>query len=155
REASARGALAVRQGAVEVLDMSFWQDRPVLVTGATGLVGSSLVPRLLSSGARVCVLVRDWDPQSELIRSGAIERCRVVSGRLESIDDVERALVEHEVETVFHLGAQTQVGTGYRSPHATFESNIRGSYTLFEACRRHAGSVGRIVVASSDKAYGE
>src|SRR5262249_12749649 len=97
----------------------------------------------------------DWDPQSELIRSGAIERCRVVSGRLESIDDVERALVEHEVETVFHLGAQTQVGTGYRSPHATFESNIRGSYTLFEACRPHAGSVGRIVVASSDKAYGE
>src|SRR5262245_54397420 len=110
--------------------MSFWKDRNVLVTGATGLVGSTLVPRLLEKGARVAVLVRDWDPQSELIRSGAIKSCRVVSGRLESVSDVERALVENEVETVFHLGAQTVVGTGYRSPYQTFESNIRGSYTL-------------------------
>jgi CDP-glucose 4,6-dehydratase len=100
-------------------------------------------------------LVRDWDPQSELIRSGEIDVCRVVSGRLESIADVERALVEHEIETVFHLGAQTVVGTGYRSPYATFESNIRGSYTIFEACRRHGAAVGRVIVASSDKAYGE
>lgn len=135
--------------------MSFWKDRSVLVTGATGLVGSALVPRLRDAGARVCVLVRDWDPQSELIRSGDISACRVVSGRLESMPDVERALVEHEVETVFHLGAQTVVGTGYRSPYATFESNIRGSYTLFEACRRHANTIRRVVVASSDKAYGE
>jgi CDP-glucose 4,6-dehydratase len=133
--------------------MTFWRDRSVLVTGATGLVGSALVPRLLEAGARVAVLVRDWDPQSELIRGGAINACRVVSGRLESMADVERALVEHDVETVFHLGAQTVVGTGYRSPYATFESNIRGSYTLFEACRRHAAR--RVVVASSDKAYGE
>lgn len=135
--------------------MSFWKDRAVLVTGATGLVGSALVPKLVEEGARVCVLVRDWDPQSELIRSGAIRNCRVVSGRLESVSDVERALVEHDVETVFHLGAQTVVGTGYRSPYATFESNIRGSYTLFEACRRHAAFISRVVVASSDKAYGE
>ena len=133
--------------------MSFWKDRSVFVTGATGLVGSALVPRLLDAGARVAVLVRDWDPQSELIRGGAVNACRVVSGRLESMADVERALVEHDVETVFHLGAQTVVGTGYRSPYGTFESNIRGSYTLFEACRRHAAR--RVVVASSDKAYGE
>jgi CDP-glucose 4,6-dehydratase len=138
-----------------VLGVTFWRDRSVLVTGATGLVGSALVPGLLEAGARVCVLVRDWDPQSELIRSGVIGACRVVSGRLESMSDVERALVEHGVETVFHLGAQTVVGTGYRSPYATFESNIRGSYTLFEACRRHADVVRRVVVASSDKAYGE
>lgn len=137
-----------------MLGVTFWKDRSVLVTGATGLVGSALVPELLEAGARVCVLVRDWDPQSELIRSGVIGACRVVSGRLESMPDVERALVEHDVETVFHLGAQTVVGTGYRSPYATFESNIRGSYTLFEACRRHADAV-RVVVASSDKAYGE
>jgi CDP-glucose 4,6-dehydratase len=137
-----------------VLGVNFWKDRSVLVTGATGLVGSALVPELLKAGARVCVLVRDWDPQSELIRSGVIRACRVVSGRLESMPDVERALVEHDVQTVFHLGAQTVVGTGYRSPYATFESNIRGSYTLFEACRRYADAI-RVVVASSDKAYGE
>jgi CDP-glucose 4,6-dehydratase len=135
--------------------MTFWSGRSVLVTGATGLVGSALVPRLTDSGAVVTVLVRDWDPQSELIRSGAVNSCRVVSGRLESLNDVERAVTDHEIDTVFHLGAQTIVETGFRSPLATFESNIRGSYTLFEACRRQRDLVSRIVVASSDKAYGD
>lgn len=138
-----------------MLAVSFWKDRSVLVTGATGLVGSALVPRLQETGARVCALVRDWDPQAELIRSGAIQKCRVVSGQLESLHDLERALVEHDVDTVFHLGAQTVVGVGFRSPYATFESNVRGSYTLFEACRRQGDVVRRVVVASSDKAYGE
>jgi CDP-glucose 4,6-dehydratase len=137
------------------MGMTFWGGRSVLVTGATGLVGSALVPRLIASGARVTAFVRDWDPQSELIRSGTVASCRVVSGRLESADDVERAIVEQEVDTVFHLGAQTLVETGLRSPLATFESNIRGSYNLFEACRRQRDLVRRIVVASSDKAYGE
>ena len=61
---------------------------------------------------------------------------------------------EHEIDTVFHLGAQTIVGTALRSPLSTFESNIRGSYQLLEVCRRHKNMVKRIVVASSDKAYG-
>jgi CDP-glucose 4,6-dehydratase len=135
--------------------MSPWQDRRVLVTGATGLVGSWLCARLLKEGAAVIVLVRDWDPQSELLRSGAIQRCSVVSGQLESYAEVERAINEQEVDSVFHLGAQTIVGTALRSPLPTFEANIRGSYNLLEACRVHAGLVKRIVVASSDKAYGD
>ncbi|HUM02886.1 MAG TPA: NAD-dependent epimerase/dehydratase family protein [Thermoanaerobaculia bacterium] len=135
--------------------MSDGEGRVVLVTGATGLVGSWLVPKLLSRGATVVALVRDADPQSELVRSGAIARCTVVSGRLESLADLERAIVEAEVDTVFHLGAQTIVGTAYRSPLATFEANVRGTYNLLEACRRQSDLVRRIVVASSDKAYGE
>lgn len=135
--------------------MSAWKDRRVLVTGATGLVGSWLCARLLKEGASVVVLVRDWDPQSELLRGGAIRRCSVVSGRLEDYADVERAINEQEVDSVFHLGAQTIVGTALRSPLPTFEANIRGSYHLLEACRVHGGLVRRIVVASSDKAYGD
>jgi CDP-glucose 4,6-dehydratase len=135
--------------------MSGWSGRTVLVTGATGLVGSWLVPKLLSRGAKIVALVRDTDPQSELVRSGTIARCSVVAGRLESFADLERAVVESEVDTVFHLGAQTIVGTAYRSPLATFEANVRGTYNLLEACRRQSGLVRRIVVASSDKAYGE
>jgi CDP-glucose 4,6-dehydratase len=132
-----------------------WNERRVFVTGASGIVGSWLVKRLLADGAYVAVLVRDWDPQSELIRSGDVRRTAVVSGRLEDCDTLERALSEHEVDTVFHLGAQTIVGTALRSPLVTFEANVRGSYNLLEACRRQGSVVKRVVVASSDKAYGD
>jgi CDP-glucose 4,6-dehydratase len=132
-----------------------WQNRRALVTGATGLVGSWLCRRLLDYGARVVALVRDWDPQSELIRSGRIGQCSVITGRLEDYATLERALSEHAIDTVFHLGAQTIVDTARRSPLATFESNIRGTYNLLEACRVHHDLVTHIVVASSDKAYGE
>ena len=132
-----------------------WDCSRALVTGATGLIGGWLVRRLLEMGARVIVFVRDWDPQSELIRSGAVSRTTVVNGRLEEYGSVERAINEYEIDTVFHLGAQTIVGTAFRNPLSTFESNIRGTYNLLEACRIHRELVQRIVVASSDKAYGE
>ena len=136
-------------------DSVFWDNKNVLVTGATGLVGSWLTARLVKLGARVAILVRDWDPQSELVRSGTISRVTVVSGRLEEYADCERAISEHDIDTVFHLGAQTIVGTALRSPLATFEANIRGTYNLLEACRVHAKLVKRVLVASSDKAYGD
>jgi CDP-glucose 4,6-dehydratase len=134
---------------------SFWHERRVFVTGATGLVGSWLVQALLERGAYVVALVRDWDPQSQLMRSGAIQRVSVVSGALEEFPTLERAITEHEIEAVFHLGAQTIVGSALKSPLNTFESNIRGSYNLLEACRVRSDSVKRVVVASSDKAYGD
>ncbi len=137
------------------MSASEWNNRRVLVTGATGIVGSWLVRRLVDAGASVVVLVRDHDPQSELLRSGTIGRCAVVDGRLEIPGDVERAINEHEVDTVFHLGAQTIVGTALRNPVPTFEANIRGSYLLLDACRVHAGLVKRVLIASSDKAYGD
>ncbi len=131
-----------------------WKQHRVFVTGATGIVGSWLVKRLLQEGAYVVVLVRDWDPQSELIRSEAIRRTSVVQGALEEYATLERAVNEHEIDTVFHLGAQTIVGTAFRNPLATFEANIRGTYNLLEACRVHSHLVKRVVIASSDKAYG-
>jgi CDP-glucose 4,6-dehydratase len=118
-------------------------------------VGTWLCRQLLKEGASIVALVRDWDPQSDLLRSGDVQACTVVSGRLETYADCERALCDHEVDTVFHLGAQTIVGTALRAPLATFEVNIRGTYHLLEACRLHQDLVQRIVVASSDKAYGE
>lgn len=133
---------------------AFWRDRPVLVTGATGLIGSWLVKELLERGARVVAFVLDADPHSELLRSGDLARCHVVNGDLARFEDVERAVNLHDVDTVFHLGAQTLVGVAHRFPLATFESNIRGTYHVMEVCRLHRELVGRIVVASSDKAYG-
>jgi CDP-glucose 4,6-dehydratase len=131
-----------------------WRGRRVLVTGATGMVGSWLVRDLLARGADVVCLVIDADPQSELYRSGDVLRTTVVTGRLEYFADVERAINAQEVDTVFHLGAQTIVGTARRDPLGTFEANIRGTYHVLEACRRHSALVKRVVVASSDKAYG-
>jgi CDP-glucose 4,6-dehydratase len=124
------------------------------VTGATGMVGSALVRRLVDAGTDVAVLVIDADPRSELYRSGTIESTTVVSGRLEDLDTVERAITVHEPDTVYHLGAQTLVGAARRSPLLTLETNVRGTWNVLEACRRHPGVVARVVVASSDKAYG-
>jgi CDP-glucose 4,6-dehydratase len=133
---------------------SHWGARRVLVTGATGMVGSWLVKELLARSAYVVALVRDADPQSELLRSGDIAKVAVVNGGLEDFGTVERAINEHETDTVFHLGAQTIVGVAHRFPLATWEANVRGTYNLLEACRIHSDLVERIVVASSDKAYG-
>lgn len=132
-----------------------WQGRRVLVTGATGIVGSWLTKQLLARGAEVVALIRDQDPQSELYRSGDVNRVSVVNGELEDYRTCERAINEHEVDTVMHLGAQTIVGAAARSPLATLDANIKGTYNLLEACRVHSNLVERVVVASSDKAYGE
>jgi CDP-glucose 4,6-dehydratase len=132
----------------------FWQDRPVLLTGATGLVGSWLARRLVEAGADVVCLIRDWVPQSELVRTRTLESIKVVRGDVRDRDLLERAIGEYEASTVIHLAAQTIVGTANRNPISTFESNIQGTWNLLEACRRSPG-VGSIVIASSDKAYGD
>lgn len=133
---------------------TYWADKRVLVTGATGMVGSWLTKWLVDAGAYTSVLVADADPQSELIRSGYVARVSVMNGRLESYDDVERAINNQEVDTVFHLGAQPIVGAAHRSPRHTFESNIQGTWNVLDACRVLSPMVKRVVVASSDKAYG-
>lgn len=136
------------------LNSGFWQDRAVLITGATGLVGSWMTKRLLGVGSEVVCLVRDWVPQSELVRSGAIEKVKVVRGDVRDQELLERTLGEYEIRTVFHLAAQTIVGVANRNPISTFETNIAGTWALLEACRR-SPAVAQIVIASSDKAYGD
>ena len=132
----------------------FWCDRPVLLTGATGLLGSWLVKRLLESGADVVCLVRDWVPQSELVRSGTLERVKVVRGDVCDGELDERVLGEYEIDTVFHVAAQTIVPIANRNPVSTLQTNVAGTWTLLEACRR-SSLVKQIVLASSDKAYGD
>lgn len=132
----------------------FWVDRPTLVTGATGLVGSWLVKRLVEASADVVCLVRDWVPQSELVRSGTLERAKVARGDVRDQALLERVIAESEIDTVIHLAAQTIVPVAGRNPISTFETNIAGTWALLEACRRNS-SVKQVVLASSDKAYGE
>ncbi len=136
------------------MDKHFWLDRPTLVTGASGLVGSWLVRRLVEAGADVVALVRDWVPQSELVRSGHLDRIKIVRGDVRDQATLERVLGEYEIQTVIHLAAQTIVTIANRNPVSTFEANIAGTWALLEACRR-SPRVAQIVLASSDKAYGD
>jgi CDP-glucose 4,6-dehydratase len=134
--------------------LTSWRDRRVLVTGATGIVGSHLCAKLVDIGAYVFALVRDDDPHSSFYRDGIAQQCSIVRGELQSFDTCMRAINGHDVDVVFHLGAQTLVETALRDPLETFESNLRGTYNLLEAARR-LGIVKAFVVASSDKAYGD
>jgi CDP-glucose 4,6-dehydratase len=132
----------------------FWRDRPTLVTGGTGLVGSWLVSRLIEDGADVVCLIRDWVPQSALIGGDAIRQVKSVRGDVRDQKLLERVLGEYEIDTVLHLAAQTIVPIANRNPVSTFETNVAGTWALLEACRR-SPMVKQIVVASSDKSYGE
>lgn len=134
---------------------SFWNGRQVLLTGASGLVGSWLVEDLLSQGARVVCLVRDRVPDSRFFSEGFDRKVVVASGELEDRNAVERVINEYEPATIFHLGAQTIVQTANRSPLHTFRANIEGTWNLLEACRTHGKVVEQVIVASSDKAYGD
>jgi CDP-glucose 4,6-dehydratase len=133
--------------------MSFWERRRVLVTGCTGFLGFWLTQSLVARGAEVVGLVRDRVPWSPFFRSGLDRRVSVVDGDLGDLSLLQRALGEYEVQTVFHLAAQAIVGVANHDPLSTFESNIRGTWLLLEACR-HARHVTGVVTTSSDKAYG-
>ncbi len=132
---------------------SFWKNRNAFVTGATGFVGANLVAELVAQGANVICLQRDEIQPNSLNLLGLRDKVTVVRGSVDDIALMSRVLNEYEIDAVFHLAAQALVGAANRSPVSTFESNIRGTYLLLEACR-NSSTVKRVVVASSDKAYG-
>ena len=131
----------------------YWVNRNVFVSGCTGLLGSWLVKELLRRGANIVGLIRDWVPRSNLILQDSINKITAVRGEIENYSLLERVVNEYEIETVFHLAAQTIVGIANKSPLSTFEANIKGTWNILEACR-HIPTVKRIILASSDKAYG-
>lgn len=132
----------------------FWKLRNVFITGCSGFLGSWLVEHLLKEGANIIGLVRDFIPQSSFFRLKLNEKVTVIEGALGDYFLLERTLNEYAIDTVFHLAAQTIVGAGHRNPLSTLETNVRGTWHLLEACRRNHSLVRRIVVSSSDKAYG-
>lgn len=132
----------------------FWRNKNVFITGCTGLLGSWLTKALADRGASVVGLVRDNVPRANFSRLGLDKYINTVRGEVEDYFLLERIINEYEVNTVFHLAAQTIVTIANRNPLATFEANIKGTWNLLEACRRNP-TVKRIIAASSDKAYGE
>src|SRR3954453_19437126 len=133
--------------------MSFWRGRRTFITGCTGFLGWNMTEELIARGAAVVGLVRDDKSRSQFHVRRLSEQIDIVHGRVEDFDLIERALNEYEIDTVIHLAAQAIVGVANRNPLATFETNIKGTWGLLEACRRN-GQVSRVVAASSDKPYG-
>lgn len=137
------------------MDMNeFWKDRNVFITGANGLVGSWLTKELVNRGANAVVLIRDFIPRDSLLNGIYDDLGAVVNGSITDYPLVERIFNEYEIDCCFHLAAQTIVGIANRSPLSTFESNIKGTWNVLEAAR-NSKLIKRLIVASSDKAYGE
>ncbi|MGI8491280.1 MAG: GDP-mannose 4,6-dehydratase, partial [Acidimicrobiales bacterium] len=134
-------------------DRAFWKHRSVAVTGGTGFLGSHLVGQLVDAGAAVVVLVRDLVPRTS-VALGWTGRVHEVTGSVDDQSVVERLLGEYAAETVFHLAAQSQVEVSNRNPVSTFEANVAGTWTVLDAARR-SPTVSEVILASSDKAYGE
>ncbi len=142
----------------ESIQRSPLQGKQVFITGATGLLGSHLTRLLCEQGAQVIALIRDSIPQSLFYSPepdwSLDKKVITVRGEIENFDLLERVINEYEIETVFHLAAQTIVGTANRHPRATFEANIAGTWNILEAARVHPSKIKQIIIASSDKAYG-
>lgn len=136
------------------MSKAYWKNKNVFITGCTGLLGSWLVKDLVEKGANVTGLIRDWVPKSNLILQDLINKINTVRGDINNYFLMERVLNEYEIDTVFHLAAQTIVNIANRNPISSFETNIKGTWNILEACRRNP-TVERVIVASSDKAYGE
>ena len=123
-----------------------------LVTGGRGFAGSWLVKALLEAGAEVTSLDRGAAAPTGLDLLGIAGEIEDVTGDLRDGEMVRALLRERSIDCIFHLAAQPIVGDANASPVPTFETNIGGTWVLLEACRER--DVGRVVVASSDKAYG-
>jgi len=133
---------------------NYWKNKNVFITGATGFLGSWLTKYLLDENSNITALVRDWVPKSKLIYDDSINKINIVRGNIEDYLLLERIINEYEINTVFHIAAQTIVGIANNNPLSTFESNIKGTWNILEACRKTT-NVKKVIVASSDKAYGD
>jgi CDP-glucose 4,6-dehydratase len=132
-----------------------WKNKNVFITGSTGFIGCWLTKELVESGAKVTGLVRDVVPQSAFFQFNLHKKINIVNGKIDNLQLLKRIISEYEIDTVFHLAAQTQVEIAHQNPLSTFETNIMGTCNILEACRTNGLYVKRIIVASTDKAYGE
>lgn len=132
-----------------------WKNKRVLITGATGFVGTWLAKDLVEKGADVIAFIRDEVPNSPIRWMGVYDKIfAAAKGDLTNYESLKRVFNEYEIDTCFHLAAQPIVTVANRNPAWTFEVNIKGSWNVFEAARV-SETIKRIVIASTDKVYGE
>ena len=133
---------------------NFWKDRKIFITGINGFVGANLAKSFINKGASVYGLIRNYNPNSFLYFEKINKKITLINGDITDFSLMKRIIAEEGIQHVFHLAAQVEVGTALEYPYLTWESNIRGTYTLLEAIREIKNDIESIIIASSDKAYG-
>jgi CDP-glucose 4,6-dehydratase len=133
---------------------NYWRNKKVFVTGINGFVGGNLCKALIDSGAQVFGLIRNRNQNTFISHEKLESKIRVFYGDLCDKDLISQIISEEQINSVFHLAAQVEVGVGMANPFLTLETNVRGTYTLLESCRLFPSTIESIVIASSDKAYG-
>ena len=134
---------------------NYLNGKKILITGVNGFVGGNIAKKLVQLGAEVFGLVRTRTFNSFLCYENVDKKISLVEGELSNLQLLSRIISEEEISIIFHLAAQVEVGVGLINPYLTFETNVRGTYTLMEAARLFPTTVEAIIVASSDKSYGE
>lgn len=130
---------------------NFWLGRSVLVTGGTGLIGRWLTCVLASAGASVSAIHWKQAPPASSENEDSFAHVDWVNGSVADAAFLESVFAKSQPEIVFHLAARSLTGAAESDPAATLETNVRGVWILFEACRRHC--VRSVVVASSGQVY--
>ncbi len=136
------------------MDKISWKNSKILVTGADGFIGSHVAKALIEKGSEVATIIRDIKKESSIDVLGLKKDINIVHGDLVNYADCERAINEYGINFCFHIAAQAIVGPANRSPLSTFESNIKGTWNILEACRL-SKTIKGLIIASSDKAYGQ
>lgn len=135
-------------------EQGYWFGRNVLITGINGFIGGNLTKRLLEEGANVFGLIRDAKHDTLLFYEGLDEKVVLIDGEVTDLELLTRVISEEQIHSIFHLAAQVEVGVGLTNPFLTFETNIKGTYSLLEAVRQCPQTIESVVVASTDKSYG-
>jgi CDP-glucose 4,6-dehydratase len=125
-----------------------------LITGINGFIGGNLAKTLCNNGANVVGIIRNQNKNSFLYFEGIADRVNLVNGNVIDKELIKRVISEERISVVFHLAAQVEVGIAKIYPHLTWETNIKGTYSLLEAIRENGPMIKAVVIASSDKAYG-
>lgn len=133
---------------------NYFCGKNVLVTGATGLVGSHLTEKLVAQGAKVVISCRSVNPRSYFASKNLETKVISAFGDIKDYDRVFDIVSRYEIDYIFHIAAQAIVPTAFINPKEALEVNIMGTVNVLEAAR-HCPRVKGVVVASSDKAYGK
>ena len=134
---------------------NFWHNKSVLITGVAGFVGSNLAKNLLKNGAKIIGLTKNKKIESLLYYEKIDKKIDLVFGDITDKELLKSIFLKNKIEICFHLAAQVEVGLAAKYPFLTWETNIRGTYTLLETIRESKNKIKSLIVASSDKAYGQ
>ena len=132
----------------------FWKNKNVFITGVAGFVGSNLAKNLLENEANIIGLTQNKKINSLLYFEKIDKRINLILGNITDKELLKSIFIKYNIDICFHLAAQVEVGSALKYPYLTWETNIRGTYTLLETIRESKKKVKSIIIASSDKAYG-